>query len=100
ISPDAIRLMQNYSWPGNVRELENLVRRLSALYADEQISAEIVQNELNIADRAPVNTGSGPVDISTAVETHVGQILREYEPNLPPAGTYQRVIDKVETPMT
>ena len=54
ISPDAIRLMQNYSWPGNVRELENLVRRLSALYADENISLEIVQTELNIADRQPV----------------------------------------------
>ncbi len=99
ISPEAIRLMQNYSWPGNVRELENLVRRLSALYADEQISAEIVQNELNIADRAPVNSGGGPVDISTAVETHVGQMLREHEPNLPPAGMYQRVIDKVEAPL-
>lgn len=24
-SPDAMRLMQNYSWPGNVRELENAV---------------------------------------------------------------------------
>src|SRR3569623_964220 len=33
ISPDAIKLMQNYAWPGNVRELENLVRRLAALYA-------------------------------------------------------------------
>jgi len=40
ISPDAIRLMQDYSWPGNVRELENLVRRLSALYADETILLE------------------------------------------------------------
>src|SRR5690606_24302149 len=27
ISPDALRLMQQYHWPGNVRELENLVRR-------------------------------------------------------------------------
>jgi two-component system nitrogen regulation response regulator GlnG len=99
ISAEAIRLMQNYSWPGNIRELENLVRRLSALYADEQISAEIVQNELNISDRAAVTGGSGPVDISMAVETHVGQILREYEPNLPPAGMYQRVIDKVEAPL-
>ncbi len=99
ISAEAIRLMQNYSWPGNIRELENLVRRLSALYADEQISAEIVQNELNISDRPTVTGGSGPVDISMAVETHVGQILREYEPNLPPAGMYQRVIDKVEAPL-
>ena len=99
ISVEALRLMQNYSWPGNIRELENLVRRLSALYADEQISAEIVQNELNIADRPAVTAGAGPVDMSMAVETHVGQLLREYEPNLPPAGMYQRVIDKVEAPL-
>ncbi|MBU1306116.1 MAG: nitrogen regulation protein NR(I) [Alphaproteobacteria bacterium] len=99
ISPEAIKLMQNYSWPGNVRELENLVRRLSALYADESISAEIVQSELNIADR-PSSTGtSGPVDVSMAVETHVSQLLREYEPYLPPNGLYQRVIDKVEAPL-
>ena len=30
---------------------------------------------------------------------NVGQLLREYEPNLPPAGMYQRVIDKVEAPL-
>jgi two-component system nitrogen regulation response regulator GlnG len=100
VSPDAIRLMQNYSWPGNIRELENLVRRLSALYADEQISAEIVQNELNIADRTSTPTMvAGPVDLSMAVETHVGEVLREYEPDLPPAGLYQRVIDRVEAPL-
>ena len=99
ISSDAIRLMHNYSWPGNIRELENLVRRLSALYADENISLEIVQSELNLADRQPVQTASGPVDVSTAVETHVAQVLREYEPNLPPAGLYQRVLDRVEAPL-
>ncbi|MCR6672592.1 nitrogen regulation protein NR(I) [Devosia ginsengisoli] len=99
ISPEAIKLMQNYSWPGNVRELENLVRRLSALYADESISAEIVQNELNIAERPSAAGASGPMDVSMAVETHVGQLLREYEPNLPPAGLYQRVIDRVEAPL-
>jgi two-component system nitrogen regulation response regulator GlnG len=99
VSPEAIRLMQNYSWPGNIRELENLVRRLSALYADESISAEIVQNELNITERPQATGGTGPVDVSMAVETHVGQVLREYEPNLPPAGLYQRVIDRVEAPL-
>ena len=99
ISAEAIRLMQNYSWPGNVRELENLVRRLSALYADESISAEIVQNELNIAERPSAAGVAGPVDVSTAVESHVAQLLREFEPNLPPAGLYQRVIDRVEAPL-
>ncbi len=99
IAPNAIKLMQSYSWPGNVRELENLVRRLSALYADETISVEIVQSELNLADRQSTPTASGPVDVSTAVESHVAQLLREYEPNLPPAGLYQRVIDRVEAPL-
>ncbi len=99
IAPDAIKLMQAYSWPGNVRELENLVRRLGALYADENISKEIVQAELNIADRQAVPTITGPMDVSSAVETHVAQLLREHEPKLPPAGLYQRVLDKVEAPL-
>jgi two-component system nitrogen regulation response regulator GlnG len=33
------------------------------------------------------------------VETHVAQVLKEHEPNLPPAGLYDRVIDKVEAPL-
>ena len=99
ITPEAIRLMQNYAWPGNVRELENLVRRLAALYADESISAEIVEHELHVAE-PPVAAGAGgAVDVSMAVETHVGQLLREHEPELPPAGLYQRVLDKVEAPL-
>ena len=28
ISPDAIKLLADYSWPGNVRELENVIERL------------------------------------------------------------------------
>ena len=99
ISPEAIRMMQNYSWPGNVRELENLVRRLSALYADETISLEIVQSELNIGERQAMATATGPADVSIAVESHVAQLLREHEPNLPPPGLYQRVLDKVEAPL-
>jgi two-component system nitrogen regulation response regulator GlnG len=92
--------MQAYGWPGNVRELENLVRRLGALYADESISKEIVQAELNIADRQSVPAAmAGPMDVSSAVETHVAQLLREHEPKLPPAGLYQRVLDKVEAPL-
>ena len=99
LAADALRLMQQYHWPGNVRELENLVRRLAALYADEVISLEIVQNELNLADRASFATQSGPADIVTVIESELAQLFREYEPNLPPAGVYQRLIDKVEVPL-
>lgn len=32
--------------PGNVRELENLIRRLMALYPQEVITREIIEQEL------------------------------------------------------
>lgn len=99
LSGDALKLMQQYNWPGNVRELENLVRRLAALYADETISTEIVQNELNLADRTGFSARTGVADITTAIETELARLFAEYEPNLPPPGVYQRVIDKVEVPL-
>ena len=46
ISAGGIELMKRYPWPGNVRELENLVRRLAALYPQDEISAEIIEAEL------------------------------------------------------
>jgi len=99
LSSDALRLMQQYHWPGNVRELENLVRRLSALYVDEIISVEIVQNELNLTDKTTFSPQAGPADITTVIETELAQLFREHEPNLPPPGVYQRVLDKVEVPL-
>ena len=39
--------MLRYRWPGNVRELENLVRRLAALYPQDTITANQIENELN-----------------------------------------------------
>jgi two-component system nitrogen regulation response regulator GlnG len=99
ITPEATRLLQHYSWPGNVRELENLVMRLTALYTDDTISAEIVQHELNLAEHPSSAPAAGPTDLSVSVESHVARILAEHEPRLPEPGLYQRVLDKVEAPL-
>ncbi len=42
ISPEAIRLLEQYHWPGNVRELENIIERAVALEPGEEIHAEIL----------------------------------------------------------
>ena len=40
ISPEAMRLMEEYHWPGNVRELENAMERAVVLETGKWISAE------------------------------------------------------------
>ena len=37
LSPEALRILMEYSWPGNIRELENLVHRLVILCEEEVI---------------------------------------------------------------
>src|SRR5579862_7073568 len=46
IDQNALERLKAHPWPGNVRELENLIRRICALYAEELISARIVEREL------------------------------------------------------
>ncbi len=53
---EALDLLQRHKWAGNVRELENLVRRLSLLYSDDVITADMVGSELSkdiIRERPP-----------------------------------------------
>ncbi|OHB25690.1 MAG: sigma-54-dependent Fis family transcriptional regulator [Desulfuromonadaceae bacterium GWC2_58_13] len=38
-APNAIAALLEYQWPGNVRELENLVQRMSILFAGEVVTA-------------------------------------------------------------
>ncbi|MEE9585185.1 MAG: helix-turn-helix domain-containing protein, partial [Candidatus Brocadiales bacterium] len=40
VSPEAMRLLKDYSWPGNVRELENTIERAVVLSKKNVIEAE------------------------------------------------------------
>ncbi|MBL0161039.1 MAG: sigma-54-dependent Fis family transcriptional regulator [Bryobacterales bacterium] len=39
LTPEAYRLLQEYSWPGNVRELKNLMERIVIMYPQVRIDA-------------------------------------------------------------
>src|SRR6266568_4817485 len=96
----AMDRLKSYRWPGNVRELENLVRRLTALYAQEVIGAEVVDAELAEAmlpgepAAAPANEG-----LSAAVERHLKEYYAAHKDTLPAAGLYDRVLREVERPL-
>jgi two-component system nitrogen regulation response regulator GlnG len=99
ISPEAINLLYQHDWPGNVRELENLVLRLNALHADEDISEEIVKEELSQSKKIVIDIQSNPDNFQSAIEAHISKKLLENEPNLPPKGLFSRIIDEVEAPL-
>jgi two-component system nitrogen regulation response regulator GlnG len=98
IDQDALERLKLHDWPGNVRELENLVRRICALYADETITARIVDREL--ADRAEfTKSADEPVTLSGLVERYLASHFAGHGEGMPPAGLYDRVIAEVERPL-
>ncbi len=103
IASAGLELMRRYPWPGNVRELENLVRRLAALYPQEEISAEIIEQELQTGRSG--GTSSEPANlpenlsVGQAVEQYLQRYFARHGGELPPAGLYERVIAEVEYPL-
>src|SRR5262249_8363916 len=50
ISPQAIKVLSDYSWPGNVRELENVIERLVVTGRSESVEAEDLPMEIRSHD--------------------------------------------------
>jgi two-component system nitrogen regulation response regulator GlnG len=100
---EALEVMKAYAWPGNVRELENLIRRLMALYPQEVITREIIEQELQSdvpdspLDKMAVRTGS--LTISQAVEENMRDYFSSFGDGLPPPGLYDRVLRELEYPL-
>jgi two-component system nitrogen regulation response regulator GlnG len=105
LSPDAMARLRQHRWPGNVRELENLVRRLSALYSEEVINLETIENELADAILAPEpelaanGHDANDVTLTDAVDRHLQALFAAHGDRLPPDGMYDRVISEVERPL-
>jgi len=103
IAKGGIDAMVQYPWPGNVRELENLVRRLAALYPQDEISEEIILNELYSGAPAVVQaqgeTASQDLPLGQSVERYLQRYFREFGGELPPPGLYHRILAEVEYPL-
>lgn len=55
-SPEAMKLLKEYSWPGNIRELKNFVERITILVDEPEISAETARFYLGESRRGPSGT--------------------------------------------
>ncbi|WP_038035643.1 nitrogen regulation protein NR(I) [Thermopetrobacter sp. TC1] len=101
-SPEAIEVLKQHRWPGNVRELENLVRRIVAIYSEEEIGPDIIRAELAEMSRgaAPgLSEVSAGASLSELVEGWLQNYFAQHGEELPPPGLYDRVIREVEAPL-
>ncbi|WP_137392081.1 nitrogen regulation protein NR(I) [Rhodoligotrophos defluvii] len=100
IEPDAMERLKKHRWPGNVRELENLVRRMSAIYVDEAITARIVEQELaDLAEPQGPSPAGEPASLSEFVENHLADYFAGFRNSTPPPGLYNRFLSEVEPPL-
>jgi two-component system, NtrC family, nitrogen regulation response regulator GlnG len=96
----AMERLKDYRWPGNVRELENMVRRVTALYTQEVLDIDVVEQELR--ELAP-QPGAGEIPpgegMGQAVERHLKEYFAAHKDGLPAGGLYDRVVREVERPL-
>jgi two-component system nitrogen regulation response regulator GlnG len=101
IEAAAIDRLKSHPWPGNIRELENFVRRLAALYTQDTLTSQIVEQELVEAmpDKSSDLGGSDSKDLSEQVERYLAGYFSGFGKELPPPGLYDRIIRQVELPL-
>ena len=101
IEVPALDRLKQHNWPGNVRELENVVRRLAALYTQETITLEVIQQELAelSAQSASAGIESDADNLSTSIERHLRSYFEAHGDGLPPAGLYDRILKELERPL-
>ena len=101
IEKPALERLKQHNWPGNVRELENVIRRLAALYSQETITLEVIQQELAELTAQSANGGgdSDPDNLSSAIEKHLRSYFDAHGDSLPPSGLYDRVLKELERPL-
>ncbi len=100
IQADALDRLKRHSWPGNIRELENLVRRLCALYAQDTITRDIIDNELASSQPSTHDMrDAGPVSLGEWIENYLSDYFAKYGDDLPPAGLYDRILSEIEPPL-
>ena len=102
LSSEAMDILKAHDWPGNVRELENLMRRLAVLCPDDQVPAEVVEQELAGSGEVALSSaadGSNAASLSAAVEVHLERYFSRHGDSLPPPGLYDRVLREIELPL-
>ncbi|MFQ5636829.1 MAG: sigma-54-dependent transcriptional regulator [bacterium] len=81
VSKRALAMLINYSWPGNVRELENVIQRAVTFADSDEITPEVLPDEIRI--RKPDRTTSHQYEgkLSDIEKVAILETLQEMQGN-------------------
>ena len=98
ISAEGMERLKRHTWPGNVRELENMINRLSALCAEDEIGLQVIEAELVEASTSAPGDDEGG-GLAQSVERHLKAYFTAHGEALPAPGLYDRVLREIERPL-
>jgi DNA-binding NtrC family response regulator len=79
ISSDVLKVFLEYNWPGNVRQLKNCIERAVVLTEGDEITLDVLPQELlNKPLNNKVSTGN-PSEISISLQSDFRNARREFE---------------------
>jgi two-component system nitrogen regulation response regulator GlnG len=93
----AVEQLKRHAWPGNVRELENLMRRVAALYAEDTITARVIEREFQ--DHAAATPTEPSATLEDLIERKLAMEFLDAPGGMPPAGLYDRIVEEVSRPL-
>ncbi len=78
LHPDAEAAFKAYSWPGNVREMENVLERLVLFCESDEITLDLLPEELKSGSAATAGPGPGPrLDRDLTGRVSMKELVRE-----------------------
>ncbi len=100
IDAAAMDRLRKHRFPGNVRELENFVRRLAALYAEDEIGIDVIEAELSVNQQEPISPHDGEgASLGDSVAHHLNRYFAAHGDSLPPPDLYDRILREIEKPL-
>jgi len=78
ITPEAMRLLIDYTWKGNVRELENVIERVALLTEKEEITPSNLPAEIIAQGRADLKSVSELTDEGIDLEQLIVDLEKNY----------------------
>ncbi|MBI5694410.1 MAG: sigma-54-dependent Fis family transcriptional regulator [Nitrospirae bacterium] len=78
ITPDAMRMLEDYSWPGNVRELQNVISRATALSTGGVTGPDDLPEHIRETRGAPVGGIKSGLSFKDAKKRWLATFEKEY----------------------